>query len=510
MFRRILRAIVLAVVVATVAVPVHAQERVDEAAMARIRMEGFQHSHVMETLSWISDVYGPRLTGSANYRKAAEWARDRLGEWGLSGARLDAWGDVGPAWSVQGFSVEMTEPSYNRLVAYPVAWAPSTEGVVRGTPVLVEISSPADYDRYRGKLAGAIVMLGRPSRPASLFEAPSTRWTAEQLDSMAAITDPGRPGSYREEEDEWLEELARAQATMDFLKGEGIAVLLQPSRRDDNVVAVSGIGDIVHARPAFPAFVVSREQYGRILRILEKDVPVTLEISLATRRDDSDGKGYNVVAEIPGSDPALRDQVVMLGGHFDSWHAGTGAVDNGAGSAVAMEAVRILQALGVKPRRTVRIALWGGEEQDYFGSAGYVKAHYGDPMTGQAEPAAREVSAYFNLDNGSGRVRGVYLQGNELVRPIFAAWLAPFRDLGATTLTASNTGGTDHMSFAAVGIPAFQFIQDPLDYDTRRHHTSLDVYEAAVEEDLQQAAVIMAAFVYDAAMRDEMLPRAGG
>jgi hypothetical protein len=376
--------------------------------------------------------------------------------------------------------------------------------------VLVEISSPADYERYRGRLAGAIVMLGRPSRPASPFEAPATRWTREQLDSLAAVTDPGEPRSYREEEDEWLQGLTRAQATLDFLKDEGIAVLLQPSRLDGNVVAVSGIGDIVHARPAFPAFVVSKEQYGRILRILDKDVPVTLEISLTTRLDASDGRGYNVVAEIPGADPALRGQVVMLGGHFDSWHSGTGAVDNGAGSAVAMEAVRILQALGVKPRRTVRIALWGGEEQDYFGSAGYVKAHYGDPMAGRSEPEAGKVAAYFNLDNGSGRVRGVYLQGNELVRPIFAAWLAPFRDLDATTLTASNTGGTDHMAFAAVGIPAFQFIQDPLDYDTRRHHTSLDVYEAAVEGDLQQAAVIMAAFVYDAAMRDQMLPRVGG
>ncbi len=491
--------------------PASAQEVVDLDAMARIRTEGFQHSQVMETLSWLTDVYGPRLAGSTEYHRAAEWARDRLASWGLANARLESWGEFGPAWSVDRFSVEMTAPAYTRIVAYPAAWTTSTNGVVRGTPVPVQISSPGDFDGYRGHLAGKIVMLGRPSREASRFEAVATRWTAAQLDSMAGVLDPGEPRSYASEEEDWWEGLAREEATIDFLEREGIAVLLEPSRLDGNALSVSGIGDIIHDRDAdFAAFTISKEQYGRILRILEKDVPVTLEISLAVSVDASDTRGYNVFAEIPGTDPALRDQVVMLGGHFDSWHSGTGAVDNGAGSAATMEAVRILMALGVRPRRTVRIALWGGEEQDYFGSTGYLRAHFGDPMTGKAEPAAAKVSAYFNLDNGSGRVRGVYLQGNERVRPIFRAWLAPFADLGATTLTAANTGGTDHLGFTAVGIPGFQFIQDPLDYDSRRHHTTLDVYEAALPEDLRQAAVILAAFVYDAAMRDEMLPRAGG
>lgn len=490
--------------------PASAQEVVDLDAMARIRAEGFQRSQVMETLSWLADVYGPRLSGSTAYRRAAEWARDQLAAWGLADARLEPWGDFGPAWSVERFSVEMTAPVYTRIVAYPAAWTASTGGVVRGTPVPVQISSPDDFDQYRGQLAGKIVMLGLPSPEASRFEGTAERWTEAQLDSMAAVTDPGEPRSYAAEEEEWWDLQARVQATIDFLKNEGVAVLLQPSRLDGNALSVSGIGDIIHDRnPGFAAFTISKEQYGRILRILEKDVPVTLEISLDTKLDASDIRGYNVLAEIPGADPALRDQVVMLGGHFDSWHSGTGAVDNGAGSAAAMEAVRILMALGVRPRRTVRVALWGGEEQDYFGSAGYMKAHFGDPMTGKAEPAAARVSAYFNLDNGSGRVRGVYLQGNERVRPIFRAWLAPFADLGATTLTTANTGGTDHLAFAAVGIPGFQFIQDPLDYDSRRHHTTLDVYEAAVPEDLRQAAVILAAFVYDAAMRDEMLPRSG-
>ena len=487
-----------------------AQEPVDRDMVARIRAEGFQDSHVMETLSWLSDVYGPRLTASANYRKAADWAVDRLTRWGAANAHLEAWGDFGPAWSVQRFSVEMTAPTYDRIVAYPMAWTPSTQGTLSGAPVLVNISSPEDFDAYRGKLRGAIVMLGRPGRVASPFEAPSKRQSDEELAQQAAATDPGEPASYEAEEVEWLEIMADAGKVVDFLKEEGIAALLRPSSLDNHVISVSGLGNYLQPRAFFPAFVISKEQYGRIVRLLEKDVPVTLELSLTTALDDSDTKGYNVIAEIPGTDPALREELVMMGGHFDSWHAGTGATDNGAGSAVAMEALRILNELGVRPRRTIRIGLWGGEEQDYYGSVGYVKQHFGDPMTGQAKPAAAKVSAYFNLDNGSGKIRGVYLQGNERARPVFEAWLAPFADLGATTLTVRNTGGTDHMPFDALGIPGFQFIQDPLDYDTRRHHTNLDVYEAASEEDLQQAAVILATFVYHAAMRDEMVPRVGG
>jgi hypothetical protein len=503
--KRLLSAALLAA--SLVAHPLGAQETVDRDMVARIRAEGFQDSHVMETLSWISDVYGPRLTGSDNYRKAAEWARDRMTRWGLADAHLEAWGDFGPAWSVERFSVEMVAPTYDRIVAYPSAWTPSTSGTVRGTPVRVDISSPADFDRYRGTLKGAIVMLGKPSRPRDPFKAPSSRFSDAELAEMAAATDPGEPRDYASEEKEWYEIMENAGRTMDFLHDEGIAALLQPSRTDDEVLSVSGLGDYLHPRALFPAFVISKEQYGRISRLLDKEVPVTLELSLTTHFDSTDTKGYDIVAEIPGTDPALEDQLVMLGGHFDSWHSGTGATDNGAGSAVAMEAVRILERLGVRPRRTIRIGLWGGEEQDYYGSAGYVRNHFGDPMTGTATPAAAKVSAYFNPDNGSGRIRGVYLQGNERVRPIFRAWLAPFADLGASTLTVKNTGGTDHMSFHAVGIPAFQFIQDPLDYDTRRHHTNLDVYEAASEEDLQQAAVILATFVYQAAIRDEMLPR---
>ncbi len=489
-------------------VAVGAQESVDEVAIARIKMEGFQRSQVMDTLSWLSDVYGPRLSASANYRKAAEWARDQLTKWGLANANLEPWGEFGPAWSVNRFSVELVEPTYTRIVAYPHAWTPSTPGVVRGTPVLVQIASEADYEQYRGKLAGAIVMLGKPSPAASPFEPPSRRFTDADLTGQERAIDPGEPRSLTAEDEDYQKFLGRSKATLEFLAQEKIAVLIEPSVRDNNVLEAAGLGYYTGTEPRFPGFVISKEQYGRILRLLDKKIPVTLELSLTTTFDASDTKGYNIVAEIPGSDPALRDEIVMLGGHFDSWHSGTGAVDNGAGSAVALEAVRIIRTLGLSPRRTIRIALWGGEEQDYFGSVGYVATHFGNPRAGEApKPEQAKVSGYFNVDNGSGRIRGVNLQGNELVRPIFEAWLEPFQYLEASTLTVRNTGGTDHMPFNAIGIPGFQFIQDPLDYDSRRHHTSLDVYEAASEADLQQASVILASFVYHAAMRDEMLPR---
>jgi len=393
-------------------------------------------------------------------------------------------------------------------VAYPHAWTPSTPGVVRGTPVAVQIGSEADFEKYRGKLAGAIVMLGKPSPAASPFEPPARRFSGEDLLRNERATDPGEPRSLAAEDEDYQKFLERSKATLEFLAAEKISVLIEPSVRDNNVIEAAGLGYYTGTVPRFPGFVISKEQYGRILRLLDKQIPVTLELSLTTAFDAGDTKGYNVIAEIPGSDPALRDEIVMLGGHFDSWHSGTGAVDNGAGSAVALEAVRIIQTLGLTPRRTIRIALWGGEEQDYYGSVGYVANHFGDPRgDGVRKPEQAKVSGYFNVDNGSGRIRGVNLQGNELVRPIFEAWLEPFQYLEASTLTVRNTGGTDHMPFNAIGIPGFQFIQDPLDYDNRRHHTSLDVYEAASEPDLQQAAVILASFVYHAAMRDEMLPR---
>ncbi len=501
------RTLIAVVWIVSIAVVLPAQERVDEAVIARIKTESFQHSKVMETLSWLSDVYGPRLTGSPGFKAASEWARDQLAKWGLANARLEPWGKFGAGWSVERFSVEMTEPRYTRLIAYPYAWTPGTPGVVRGKPTLVEISSKDDFGKYEGKLKGAIVLFGKPSPQASRFEAPGHRVTAEQLAQRESAIDPGQPRSYSDVVDHFRDFVNKEREIMEFFRDEKIAVLLAPSVRDDNVIEVAGLGYFLGTDPLFPAFVVSKEQYGRMLRLLEKKIPVTLEISLTTKFYRDNEESSNVIAEIPGTDPKLADQVVMLGGHLDSWDSGTGASDNGAGSAVVLEVARILKAIDARPRRTIRVALWAGEEQGYFGSTGYVKQHFGDPETLKLKPEQAKISAYFNLDNGSGRIRGVNLQGNESVRPIFEAWLKPFQYLQASTLTVQNTGGTDHVIFNAVGIPGFQFIQDPLDYGSRRHHTDIDVYEGAIEEDLQQAAAVMASFVYHTAMRDEMLPR---
>ncbi len=485
-----------------------AQERVDEAVIAKIKTEAFQHSQVMDTLSWLSDVYGPRLTGSPAYEAAAEWARMRFEKYGLSGAKLEPWGKFGPGWSVERFSVEMTQPRYSRLIAYPCAWTPSTPGVIKGSPTLVEISGKDDFPKYKGKLKGAIVLLGKPSQEASPFNPPAIRASAEQLTERERAMNPGEPKDYFAAVDSFKKFTEKQRDIARFLRDEGVAVILEPSVRDDDILEVAGFGYFLGTDPYFPAFVVAKEQYGRMLRLLEKKIPINLEISLTTKFYTGNEQSSNVIAEIPGTDPKLADQVVMLGGHLDSWDSGTGACDNGAGSAVVIEVARILEAIGTRPRRTIRFALWAGEEEGFFGSTGYVKKHFGDPETLELKPEQAKVSAYFNLDNGSGRIRGVNLQGNEAVRPIFEAFLKPFNYLEASTLTVRNTGGTDHLLFNAVGIPGFQFIQDPLDYGSRRHHTNVDVYEGAMEGDLEQAAAIMASFVYNTAMRDDMLPRA--
>ena len=500
-----------AILIAAPLVSRAADEPVNQAVIAKIKTEGFQHSAVMETLSWLSDVYGPRLTGSANLRKAGEWGRDQLTRWGLQQAALEPYGSSTRGWDVDRFSIEMTAPQFMRITGYPRAWSPSTASPISGTPTIVEVRTKQDFDKYRGKLRGVIVMNGRPLVVGEVgFEPEATRLSDDDLKKQGRQIDPGAqafpntPTSFWDEEDDFNKALDDQVTVLKFFADEGVAALITPSSIGEDV-HVDGFYD--HKwHPTYPGFVISREHYGRIMRLLEKKQPVTLSLNLASRITDK-VEGFNVVAEIPGSDPVLKSEVVMLGGHLDSWHSGTGATDNGAGCAVALEAVRILEAIGVKPRRTIRVALWTGEEQDYFGSVGYVEAHFGDLKTMVLKPEHAKLAAYFNLDNGSGRIRGVDLQGNEAVRPIFEAWLAPFHYLGAETLSTLNTGGTDHMPFDALGLPGFQFIQDPLNYETRVHHSNLDVYEEAVPEDLKQASVIMASFVYHAAMRDEMLPR---
>ena len=497
------------VLAAALTVPLAAAEPVDEAVIARIKAEGFQRSAVMETLSWLSDVYGPRLTGSPNLKQAGEWARDQLTRWGLEHAALESYGPVGRGWVSERFSIEMTAPQYMRITGYPRAWSPALTTPLTGTPTIVEVRTKEDFAKYRGKLRGAIVMNGRPSVAGPGFKPEASRLGDEELRKLEGQIDPapanmGAPKSFLDEEETFKKYLAEAVDVWRFFGEEGVAAVITPSSIPEDV-RVDGFYDREY-QSAYPDFVISREHYGRLMRMIDKKIPVTVSLSLTSHFIDN-VDGFNVVAEIPGTDPALKDEVVMLGGHLDSWHTGTGATDNGAGCAVALEAVRILKAIGIRPRRTIRVALWTGEEQDYFGSIGYVERHFGDPKTLALKPEQAKLAAYFNLDNGSGRIRGVNLQGNEAVRPIFEAWLRPFNYLGATTLTTLNTGGTDHMPFDAVGLPGFQFLQDELNYETRAHHSNLDVYEEAVPDDLKQASVILASFVYHASARDAMLPR---
>jgi hypothetical protein len=482
-----------------------AEENVDQQVIARIKMEGFQSSKVMETLFYLTDVHGPRLHGSPGFQAAAEWSRDRLAAWGLENAHLESWKSPVPGWSMESFSIEMTEPRYRRLVAYPMAWTPSTDGRVVGTPVLVDVKSEQDFDRYRGKLKGAIVMNGRPEPPTAPEEIKPRRMDQRELQEHLEAIDPGKPKDYWEAKEEEDKESAEEIKIPRFFKQEEVAALLQPSSRERGVVRVSYTGAF-QPQDNPPTLVVAREQYNRIARLVEKDVKPKLAVAIQTRYLD-DALGYNVIAEIPGSDPRLKDELVMLGGHLDSWHAGTGATDNGAGCAVVMEVARILKAIDARPRRTVRVALWGGEELDYWGSRHHVERHFANLETMELQPAHEKLSAYFNLDSGTGKIRGVYLQGNEAVRPIFEAYLKPFHYLGATTLTTMNTSGTDHLLFDAVGLPGFTFVQDPMDYDAFTHHTNMDVLDYVSEDDLKQAAVIMASFVYHAAMREERLPR---
>lgn len=507
----------------TVGAQVAQVEKVDLEMMKKIRVEGMERSKVMDTLSWLTDVVGYRLTGSPNMKAANEWTKNKLAEWGLQNAHLEPF-QFGRGWSFDNVTASVIAPTPFPIVAYPEAWTPGTNGTVTGEAVMVDIRSEADFDKYKGKLKGKFVLSGA-ARDLKAWDKPmSERMTDEDLLKMANDEPQGGMRQYTPEQIEARRRMmALGPRINTFLKEEGAAAMIKTSRiGDGGTVFVQGGGSRDKNAPSgLPSVVIATEHYNRILRILEKGVPVKMELNVQARFHDEDMNAYNTIAEIPGTD--LKDEIVMLGGHLDSWHGGTGATDNAAGVSVAMEAVRILQALGVKPRRTIRVGLWGGEEQGLLGSRAYVAQHFGSRQAarGQNEFAAMvspggqlatkpdydKFSAYFNLDNGTGKVRGVYLQGNEAVRTIFRAWLAPFRDLGASTLTISNTGGTDHLAYDAIGLPGFQFIQDPVEYDTRTHHSNMDVYDRIQSDDMKQASVIMAAFVYNAAMRDAKLPR---
>src|SRR5690242_14255038 len=533
--------------------------------ITRIKDEGMNRSQVMQTLSYLSDVIGPRLTASPGMKRANEWTRDQLMKWGLQNAHLEAWGPFGRGWTLKRFSAQVSEPTAFPVIAYPKAWSPGLAAPLTTDVIYIDAKTEADLEKYKGKLNGKIVLTTPMREVPAHFDPLGTRLNEKDLLELADAPEPRAGGQNRANFANAASAFRAAQsfaaARMRFFDREGVAVLIDPSRGDGGTIFVQSAQTVPPAQdPApgpngfprgippydksqpkvIPQLVMAIEHYNRIVRMLQAGEPVKMSVDLAVAWQDQDLMGYNTVAEIPGTD--LKDEIVMLGGHMDSWHSGTGATDNGAGVSVAMEAVRIIQALGLKPRRTIRIALWTGEEQGLLGSRAYVAEHFGTlqspatsaaPASGGANPNAMgggadngngnggapaapvlvkkaeydRLSGYFNLDNGTGKIRGVYLQGNEAIRSLFRQWLTPFRDMGAATLTISNTGGTDHLSFDGIGLPGFQFIQDEIEYDTRTHHSNQDVFDRIQADDMKQAATIMAAFVYQTAMRDEKLPR---
>jgi carboxypeptidase Q len=498
------------------------QDRIDHEAIYKIKDEGFARSQVMNIASWLTDVYGPRLTNSPGFRRAGDWAVKEMTSWGLANVKLEPFvtptGPFGRGWTNDLFLMQATTPGGSFPVqGMSTAWTAGTNGQVKGEAVYAIIETPEDLARFKGQLKGKFVLTTAMREVPALWTPIARRFDEQELKNMQTESDaaarggrgggraggPGRgPGAGRGGTPNFA-----AQRTQ-FFKDEGVLGLITSATRSDagNIL----LGGNSANRPAnvtdlgLPQIVIAIEHYGRIVRTLEKKQPVTIEANIVNTFHD-DTSSFNVVADIPGSDKA--DEIVMLGAHFDSWHGGTGATDNASGSAVMMEAMRILKQSGVRLRRTVRLGLWGGEEQGLLGSRAYVTQHFADRATMALKPAHGKLSAYFNMDNGTGAFRGIYLQGNEAVAPIFEEWMKPFHNLGMSTLTIRDTGSTDHAAFDAVGLPGFQFIQDPIEYSSRSHHTTADTFERLQEEDLRKNAVIVASFVYHAANRDALLPR---
>ena len=520
-----------------------AQEKVDLAVIQRIKTEAFQNSKVMDHLFWITDVYGPRLTGSPGFTAAANWTVKRLKDYGIDDAAIQPWGKFGRSWRLTKFSISIQEPEYAPLIGFPLAWSGDTKGPITAEPVFAPLKitdrldgkkTEAELEKYfeeqKGKLRGKIVLLEQPREVTPVTTAPASRYSdadlAKEADAPTPMAMPAfdvekmmmpvKPSERRAlfdllpldaEAKIWEHDESVMNRVGQFLTREGALAVIVPSYNGDaGAVFGEAAGSYLADQPVpAPRIALTIEHYNRIARLLEKKVPVKMEFEVRTTGEGATGEGLNIIANIPGS--TKPDEVVMIGGHFDSWIGGTGATDNGTGSVVMIEVMRILKALHLKLDRTVRLALWSGEEQGIYGSRAYVKETFGDPATMQLKPAHAKLSGYFNDDNGTGKLRGVYLQGNDAMRPVFEAWLAPFRDLGVTTISIRNTGGTDHQSFDQVGLPGFQFIQDEVEYESLTHHSNMDLYDHVVPADLMQAAAVIASVVYHAANRPEMLPR---
>lgn len=517
----------------------------------KIKDEGLNRSQVMQHLSYLTDVIGGRLTNSPNMKRANEWTRDTMAKWGMQNAKLEPWGPFGRGWSLKSFSAQVVDPQTFPVIAYPKAWSTSTKGAITSDVVYLDINSDDDFAKYKGQLRGKIVLISKIRELKADFGGMGTRLTDDELakmtaDPMAAPRAQPPIGQNQQPTPEQLERQRQfqiAQKLGGFVFDEGAAVIVDNSRvGSGGTLFVSsatvasppaaagqpaqpgpgGRGRAAYSKEnesrILPQMTMASEDYNRLVRMIQQGVKPKMTVDIQTQYHDEDLMGYNTVAEIPGTDPTLKEELVMLGGHLDSWHSSTGATDNAAGCAVAMEAARILIASGLKPRRTVRVALWSGEEQGLIGSREYVKQQFGEmKLPGGGQPAELvktanhdKLSVYYNLDNGTGKIRGVYMQGNSAVKPYFESWLLPFADMGAKTLTLSNTGGTDHLSFDRVGLPGFQFIQDEIEYDTRTHHSNQDNYDRIQADDMKQAATIMAAFVYQSAMMDEKMPRKPG
>jgi hypothetical protein len=516
--------------------PQPATENLDLTMYQRIREEGLGHSHVMDYASGLMDGIGPRLTGSPNLKKANEWTRDQFTAMGCANAHLEDWGEFGMGWRQLNAWIRMSAPDTAVFIAQALPWSASSHGPVSGSAIWVDAKDEKDLEKYKGKLSGKIVFFG-PMRDVKPVDKPLFE-RRDDADLKKLSEYPVHVGEQQDFFAEFIKRLEFREKVGKFLGEEHAAGIVVPSRDGRNNGGSggtifddggSGMGWFTyqreHAEP-LPIMVMAIESYGRVYRLLKANVPVTIEMDVETEFTGDHQHGFDTIAEIPGTDPKLKDEVVMVGGHLDSWASATGATDNGAGTVVAMEVMRILTSLKVQPRRTIRVGLWTGEEQGEFGSYGYVKQHFGYVPLSTApdqlklpdflrkpagpvelKPEQQKISGYFNLDNGSGKIRGIYLQENAAISSIFQQWMQPLADLGVTAITMRNTGGTDHEAFDSVGIPGFQFIQDQLDYGSRTHHSNQDTYERLQPDDLAQAATVEAIFVYNTAQRDQMLPR---
>jgi hypothetical protein len=515
----------------------------DLAVVQRIREEALMRSQVMKHMLYLTDVHGPRLTNSPGFYAAADWIVEQSKKWGLANAAREPWGPYGRGWSTSHFAAHLLEPQYAPLIGVPLAWTPGTNGPVAGTPLFAPLERDQDFDRYRanveaymaeyrGKLRGQIVLIEFPPAVEPQDEAAMRRFSAGELSDRANLPDPLEPieidfrNPVRPADPEerrrfnayaprYVTRVFAAQRRdlqyrfNRFLTDEGARLIVYPARGGDGGTVFPPLFVSSHRSDAVvppPSIALTPEHYNRIVRLAKEKIPVRIQAEYKAEFHQDTLDSINVVAEIPGG--SKRDELVIIGAHLDSvYAAGTGATDNAAGSAVMLEVMRILKTLDLPLDRTVRMVLWGGEEEGLLGSRAYVKKHFGNIETMELAPEHAKVSAYYNFDNGTGKIRGVYLQENGMVRPIFDSWLSPFRDLGATTLASRRTGGTDHLSFDELGIPGFQFIQDPIEYSARTHHSNMDVYDRIQPADLMQASAIIASFVYHTANRPDPLPR---